>query len=84
MMKTTYRGHEIEIHREQCPAGYALVYYSIFRLADGFECASGFTSAEDSLAYLMQCFKDRVDKELYSADPWGESADTAELLGARP
>lgn len=43
-MKTSHKGHEINCYKEKCMAGYSLMYYSIFRKSDGYECASGFTT----------------------------------------
>lgn len=74
-MKTVYRGHEIDVHREKCMGGWSLLYYSIFRVSDGRECLSGFTEDTSPVRIFMAYMKERVDAELAGADPWGERAD---------
>lgn len=71
-MKTVYRGHEIDVRRQKCLAGYDLLYFSIFRVNDGFECESSFTSGSDSVREMIRLLKDRVDTELAEDDPWME------------
>jgi len=71
-MKITYRGYEIEAHREKCMAGYSLLYYSIFRESDGFECTSGFQDSSETVPDMINLLKGRVDAELLDPDPWGE------------
>ena len=74
-MQTIYRGHEINLSRERCMGGWDMLYYSIYRQSDGYECASGFTEDESPLRTYMKYMKERVDAELADADPWGENAD---------
>lgn len=80
-MKITYRGHEIDVRREKCMAGYQLLYYSVFRVSDGYECTSGFQDSADSVRYMVKAFKERIDEELASPDPWEEKASMCRLLG---
>ena len=71
-MKAVYRGHEIEVKRDRCLGGWQMLYYSIFRLSDGFECMSGFEdSAEKSQDKIAQ-LKERIDNKLADDDPWCE------------
>jgi hypothetical protein len=74
-VKIVYRGHEIDVRREQCMGGWSNLYYSIFRVSDGYECTSGFTEDTSSVRTYMGYMKERVDAELSEADPWGENAD---------
>jgi hypothetical protein len=74
-MKTTYKGHEIDVRREQSMGGDDLLYYSIFRVSDGYECTSGFTTDSSTPAEYTGYMKERIDAELAEADPWGESAE---------
>ena len=71
-MKVVYRGHEIEAKREKCLAGYSLLYFSVFRESDGYECTSGYTTGSDTAREMVGYLKERVDAELASDDPWGE------------
>lgn len=73
-MKTIHRGYEIEAEREQCMGGWGLIYYSIFRVSDGYECASGFTEDETPVKEYIDIMKERVDAELKEPNPWGEEA----------
>ena len=69
-MKISYRGHEINVYREKCMAGYKLLYYSIFRESDGFECTSGYSDCDDTVRDMIKMFKQRVDEELKEKKPW--------------
>jgi hypothetical protein len=73
-MKTLYRGYEISVRRERSMGGDDLLYYSIFRMRDGYECTSGFTTDSSSAPEYTAHMKDRIDAELSEADPWGERA----------
>ena len=74
-MKTIYRGHEIKVTRERSMGGDDLLYYSIFRESDGYECTSGFTYDESPVHTYLQYMKERVDAELAEDDPWMEKAE---------
>lgn len=71
-MKRNYRGHEITVTRERSMAGYSLLYYSVFRVADGYECMSRFEDSNERVSDMVGILKERVDAELASDDPWGE------------
>jgi len=68
----SYRGHEIEAHREESLAGFDLLYWSIFRESDGYECDSGFTYDDSLAADYVDLLKQRVDAELNDENPWRE------------
>lgn len=74
-MKVSYRDHDIEVKREKCLGGWSMVYYSIFRKSDGYECTSGCLDTEDTVRDMIKFSKERVDSELESDDPWGEKSD---------
>ena len=76
-MKISYRGHEIEVKREQCMGGWPLLYYSIFREREGYECLSGFTEDTSPVRTYIGYMKERVDAELADQEPWGEAAPEA-------
>lgn len=71
-MKIQYRGHEIEVFRDKCMGGWSQLFYSIFRISDGRECTSGFTTDESPVHVYMKYMKERVDAELAEATPWGD------------
>ena len=60
-MKVNYKGFEIDVCRENCNAGYELLYYSIFRISDGWEMSSGYQDTDDTVKTMIQCFKGWVD-----------------------
>ena len=72
-MQVKYKGHEINVIRDKCMAGYELLYFSIFRIADGFVCEDSFTSSADTVREMVAHLKRRIDRELQSTNPWGES-----------
>jgi hypothetical protein len=71
-LREVHRDHEILLSREECQGGWELLYYSIFRQSDGYECDSGFTEDESDLPTYMGYMRDRIDAELAEDDPWGE------------
>jgi hypothetical protein len=73
-MKVFYKGYEITVTKDKCLGGWTQTDYSVFRTADGYECTSGFEDTSDSVRDVIKSLKERVDAELKSCDPWGESA----------
>lgn len=71
-MKLIYKGHEISVARERSMAGYSMLYYSVFRVADGYECTSGFQDSNEAVKDFVGVMKERVDAELMADNPWGE------------
>jgi hypothetical protein len=71
-VKVNYRRHEIDCHRAPSLGGDVLVYYSIVRVSDGYECDSGFTSDITNVRTQIRQMKDRVDEELALPNPWEE------------
>lgn len=72
-MKTAYKGFELDAKREQCLAGYPLVYYSIFRISDGWEFDSGFYDTADTVRSVINDMKATVDD--YIANPQDYEGD---------
>ena len=72
-MKLQYRGFTLEAHRERSMGGDVLLYYSIFRDSDSYECASGYTFDESPIRVYLNHMKERVDAELESDNPWDEN-----------
>jgi hypothetical protein len=73
-MKTIYKGHEIDVRRERSMGGDELLYYSVFRLSDGYECVSSFTTGGDTVKEYIGYMKERIDAELADPDPWCEES----------
>lgn len=71
-MKVSYRGHEIDAHREKCLAGYSLLYFSVYRESDGLECVCGYEDSAEKTRDMVEILKRRVDAELASPNPWSE------------
>jgi hypothetical protein len=71
-MKSIYRGYEIEVFRDECLTGYELLFYSIFRLFDGYECTSGYSEEATTVRQMIKDLKERIDNELTEDDPWLE------------
>lgn len=66
-MKTAciiYRGYEIKAWREECMGGWDLLYYSIFRVEDGWELTSGFEDSEEKVEDWIEMAKTLVDEEI--------------------
>jgi hypothetical protein len=74
-MKVIYRGHEIDVRRDKCMAGYSMLYYSIFRVSDWYECTSGFTEDSSTVHQYIKYMKERIDAELADVNPWGEKEE---------
>jgi hypothetical protein len=70
-MKINYRGCEIEAKREQCLAGYPLVFYSVFT-EDGFEVDSGFMDTADTVRTVIKDLKTVVDDFIANPGDWEE------------
>lgn len=73
-MNVSYKGHKLTVTKEKSLGGYNLLYYSIFRESDGYECMSGFENTVDTVRTLVKAFKERIDNELKEEDPWMEKA----------
>jgi hypothetical protein len=69
-VKAKYRGHTIEVNGVG-----ELLYYSVFRDSDGYECLNDFEGSAESAASKMRDLKRRVDMELLNEHPWGEDEE---------
>ena len=74
-MKTIYRGFELEAKRENCLAGYPLVYYSAFRISDGWEMISSFSDSADTVRDYIKDLKQKVDECYENPEEWGEDEE---------
>lgn len=72
-MTTEYKGYEIKAEREECMAGYELLYFSIYRIKDGFECLSSFEDSAETIEDKIEELKERIDNEHKEDDPWMEN-----------
>jgi serine protease inhibitor ecotin len=71
-MKTLYRGFELEAKREECLGGWGMVYYSIFRVSDGWEMTSGCSDDRDTLRTHIKGLKHQVDDYYEHPEYWEE------------
>ena len=66
-MQKTYKGFSIEVVREECMAGYDLVYYSVFCVKCGWCLRDGFEDGSNTVWDVYKVMKGIVDK--YHEDP---------------
>jgi len=71
-MKVSYRGYEINAHSEKCLGGWEMLYFSIYRESDGYECVSGFSEDSTPPHEYIEHLKQRVDHEIESGTPFEE------------
>ncbi len=61
-MKIKYKNCEIEVTRENCLAGYPLLFYSIFDMENGcYEVKSGYSEGDDTVRDYIEMMKYVVD-----------------------
>ena len=60
-MKINYKGFELDARREKSMGGDTLLYYSIFRISDGYEVTSSFTYGLDKIRDFIKEMKVYVD-----------------------
>ena len=60
-MKVNYRGFEIDAHRDKSLTGIELIFYSIFRIKDQQEFASGFSYSGETIRGFIKDMKGQVD-----------------------
>lgn len=78
-MKSVYKGYEITVTKEICMGGWSMLYYSIFRLSDGYECLSSCEDSAETVKDMVKYMKERIDNEHSTDDPWGEKESENEL-----
>ena len=69
-MIVNYKGFEIDVAREKCMAGYALLYYSVYT-PDGEEIICSFEDSAETVRTMIKHMKMRVDE--YILNPESES-----------
>jgi len=65
-MKVYYKGYEVEVKREECMAGYKLVYFSVYRVEDGLCVVDSFDETKDTVRDYIKWMKGRVDEFIES------------------
>jgi hypothetical protein len=73
-MKCVYRGFEIEAKRENCMAGYPLLYYTIVRQSDGWIMVDNFTYGSDAVRDFIKHLKSNVDDYCLNPQDWDDPA----------
>lgn len=66
-MIVNYKGFEIDVRREQCMAGYDLVYRNAFRISDGYQLIGDFSDDADTIRTHIKSVKFQIDE--YLKDP---------------
>ncbi len=61
-MKIVYRGFELEAKRDKCLAGYSLLYYTAYRIKDGWGLVDSFGEIADSIRKVIASLKKHVDR----------------------
>lgn len=74
-MTRKYKGYTLEAKRERCMGGYYLLYYSIFRDIDGYECLCSYEDSSEKVVDKIKQLKERVDNEHLEEDPWCEKEE---------
>lgn len=74
-MKGYYRGYEIIAERNQSLGGKELLYFSVFRIRDGYECFSSFEDSSETEINKFNQLKEQVDAEYLESDPWMEFSE---------
>lgn len=74
-MEAQYKGYRIEVVREECMAGYDLLYYSITRIEDGYDALCDYEDSAETVRDMVKHLKVRIDAELAEDDPWMEKAE---------
>jgi len=65
-MIRSYRGFEVHAHREQCMAGYKLLYFHAVRICDGLIITDGFTEGSDTVGTYIAIMKNHIDNFILS------------------
>lgn len=69
-----YRGHKVELTREECMGGWDMTYFYVTDMG-GYELECDFSECEDSLETWEGAMKARIDEELKQEHPWGVGQD---------
>lgn len=75
LMISHHRGYEIDVWREKCLGGWLMLYYTVVREEDGWFALDGFEDSAETVRDKIKQFKDRVDVELESDDPWDQKLE---------
>lgn len=74
-MRVEYRGYDIEVKREKSLGGNVLLYFSIYRKSDGYECLCDFEDSDETVRDKVKQLKERIDNEHLEINPWNEDDD---------
>lgn len=61
-----YQGYEIYVERDVSMSGIDLLFYSVFRIRDGYELMSGFSYSDERPAVFAKHLKGSIDEAIKS------------------
>lgn len=62
--KLCYKGHDIEVTLEESLGAGDHIYYSVFRVEDGFEVDSGWTFPDETVDGMLDYLKRMVERRI--------------------
>lgn len=71
-MKVKYKGYEIDVSRESSLGGCSMIYYTVTRMSDGYECLCSFEDSSETVRDKIKQLKERINNEHSGDDIWGE------------
>ncbi len=71
-MKARYKGFDLEAKRDQCLAGWNMVYVSAIRVSDGWVMIESCSDDRDTLATHIKSLKHQVDDYYEHPENWGD------------
>ena len=74
-MKVKYRGHEIDVTREKCLGGWPMLYYSIYRISDGFGVVDSCEDSAEKVLDMVGYMKERLDAEIEEGNTFEDVPD---------
>lgn len=67
-----YKGFEIDVRRENCMAGYDLIYRDVFRIDDGYQLWGDYSDDSDTVRTHIKMMKFQIDEYLKDPKKWKE------------
>jgi hypothetical protein len=74
-MIVNYKGFEIDVRREECMAGYDLVYRNVFRTEDGWQFWGDYCDDGDTVRTHIKSMKFQIDEYLKDPEQYEKDRD---------